>query len=59
MTTPTEARDNPGQDGQKHLVVLASWARIATRGDVIESMRSGRAMDAVYYDDVIVQDVTP
>ena len=22
MTTPTEARDNPGQGGQKHLVVL-------------------------------------
>lgn len=39
MTTPTEACHNPGQGGQEHLMVLASWARIATRGDVIAHIR--------------------
>ena len=48
MTTPTEARHNPGLGGQKHLVVLALWARIATRGDVIERTREFNAERTSY-----------
>ncbi len=67
MTTPTEARHNPGQGGHEHLVVLASrktrGRALLRGGDVIEgtgnSMRSGRAMDSVYCNNVILQDVTP
>ena len=43
MTAPTEVRHNPDQGGQEHLVVLASWARIATRGDVKELTREFNA----------------
>ena len=42
MTTPTEARYNPGQGDQEHLV-KDSLSCIATRGDVIERTREFNA----------------